>query len=600
MSSPMSVRQRVLLCCGLVLAFSAASGLAQSVTRSGVEVLLLDSLAGDQSCPQIAVGAEGGYVVWQDNTIDGQSSGIGALRLNNRLNAESNVFRVNYTAAGAQDRPNVAMLSNGGAVVVWQGGKLGFQQIHARFLNPDGSFLTRDIVLGQASATSTKKWATKKWIWVQNKLRRQRLKLQRTVRDVREANQAPEVVGLPDGGAVVVYAGVRKTITNVTDWIPHVTWRKGRYFTNSIQQTVKTQFDYMHDIVMQRLSASGAKVGPEVTVNQFRDFDQRSPSAALLPDGNLLVVWISEQEFARPLSALIEPIPSTRILGENRIVVSGRIVTPSGEPVGDEFRIDGEGRTICANPDVSVLVGGGYTVAWSQRAIEPANGWDIYTRTFAADGTPLAEAARLNTFQAGDQAGPEMAALGSNQLVVWTSMGQDGWREGVFGRLLSGGVAVGDEMRVNITTRHSQRQPAIAAHNGEFFTVWSSFAGVAKGMELLAQRYISSGGLAGGSSGSSSSEAVGNGDGSPVPPPLPQDSASGSGSAALRVSLQGSPDKLNLSWNTVAGAAYQVQASTNLTVWTDFGVERIGSGGADSIKFPSADGASFYRVKRVR
>jgi hypothetical protein len=86
-----------------------------------------------------------------------------------------------------------------------------------------------------------------------------------------------------------------------------------------------------------------------------------------------------------------------------------------------------------------------------------------------------------------------VAALGTDYLVVWTSLGQDGSREGVFGRVLWGdGVPAGDEFRVNTTTVSQQLHPVVASDGVErFLAVWTSFTGVAAGMDLFAQRYAS-------------------------------------------------------------------------------------------------------------
>jgi len=78
-------------------------------------------------------------------------------------------------------------------------------------------------------------------------------------------------------------------------------------------------------------------------------------------------------------------------------------------------------------------------------------------------------------------------------LAVWTSMGQDGAWEGVYGRFLnaSGGL-VGGEFCANTTTASRQIHPVVASDGIERFLVgWSGFVGLAGGMDLFAQRYAS-------------------------------------------------------------------------------------------------------------
>ena len=602
----------------LILALFPSPLFAQTLTRSAGEFSIIGTQPGDQLWPQLALNPDGGYILWQDNGLDGRGLSIGALHLNNRLIPDRDPFIVNHTTAGDQERPHAALLSNGRTVVVWQGGKLGFQRIYARFIDPDGTFLTGDVPVGEHTISGTRKWKANRWIWVQNKLKRQRLQHQRTIRHVAEANREPKVVALPDGGAAVIYCGVRKTVTNATDWIPQFTMRNRKFFTNSVQKTVTTQIDRMQEVLLQRLSASGEPIGEEITVNQYSDFNQHSPAVALLPDGNLIVVWISEHEFPYPLAATIESaLPRVgaakslalgRILGENRVVLTGRIITPDGQPLSDEFRLDGQGPAVCSHPDVLTFQDGSFTVAWSQRATPVNIGWDIMARPFAADGTPVADAARVNAFHGGDQAGPKMVHANGIQFVLWTSMTQDESREGVFGRLLSGGLPVGEEIPVNLTTLHSQRHPAVVYHNGQLVTAWASYSGVADAMELVATKFIVSGTLAqnGDSSGLATEASIVGRKGMPATTePVPSSVAEASSTsppdpAAIRIALQTMGAKLTLTWNTLADAAYQVQISADLKTWTPAGSERLGTGTTDSVRFETGPGATFYRIKRIR
>jgi len=80
----------------------------------GGEYPIPGSLPGDQVFPQVALGTNGGYLVWQDNVTDGDGSGISAQRLNSNLSGQFGVFRVNEQAAGDQQNPKVALLRMAG------------------------------------------------------------------------------------------------------------------------------------------------------------------------------------------------------------------------------------------------------------------------------------------------------------------------------------------------------------------------------------------------------------------------------------------------------------------------------------------------------
>jgi hypothetical protein len=80
--------------------------------------------------------------------------------------------------------------------------------------------------------------------------------------------------------------------------------------------------------------------------------------------------------------------------------------------------------------------------------------------------------------------------------VVWTSLGQDGSQEGIYGRFLDANGAIPSdsyEFRVNTTTISKQIHPVVASDGGSrFLAAWSSFTGARSGLDLFAQRYASS------------------------------------------------------------------------------------------------------------
>jgi hypothetical protein len=77
-------------------------------------------------------------------------------------------------------------------------------------------------------------------------------------------------------------------------------------------------------------------------------------------------------------------------------------------------------------------------------------------------------------------------------MVAWTSLGQDGSREGVFGQFLhDDGSPDRGEFRVNTTSVSQQMQPTLASDGqGRFLAAWTSFVGGAYGFDLYAQRYV--------------------------------------------------------------------------------------------------------------
>jgi hypothetical protein len=232
-------------------------------------------------------------------------------------------------------------------------------------------------------------------------------------------------------------------------------------------------------VFARKLSAKGAaSPSKDIPVNQYTLYNQRKPAVATLANGDFVICWVSEQERAY-----------------NSVDIYARVFTAAGTPDtsvngGDEIAIN-TATNFCDTPDVAPLSDGGFTVVWAQKdALVATNGWDVWGRAFSASGTPAVADFRINTFLYGDQYRPKIAAGPSGSLVVWTSLAQDGSREGVFGRFLQAGTAVaGSEMLINTTTVSQQIHPAVAWNGvNNFLVVWTSFVG-ASGFDLYGQAY---------------------------------------------------------------------------------------------------------------
>lgn len=141
-------------------------------------------------------------------------------------------------------------------------------------------------------------------------------------------------------------------------------------------------------------------------------------------------------------------------------------------------------------------VGGGGSRRWFSDCFERRdiinvdNSFDIYGRTFTSGGVG-GSVFYINTHLYGDQYVPRVSAIGLDYFVVWTSLGQDGSREGIFGQFVhNDGSLLGNELRVNTTTVGQQLQPVVAADGAnQFLVVWTSFSGVPNNFDLFAQRY---------------------------------------------------------------------------------------------------------------
>ena len=406
---------RSLAFCLALLILTSAPVLGQSgYEAEGGEYAIAGALLGDQITPEAGLGTNGGYVVWADNITDESGLGISARRVDSSLSGSLSTFRVNAGGTGDQENPRVALLNNGGAVFVWQGGPQGVQQIYARFLSPSNTWLTGDVLVNTYTNSQ---------------------------------HQSPAVVVNKNGLVLVVYASY-------------------------------DQDGSFQGIYGQRMVAAGTKLAGEFAVNTTTALNQRSPSAVALSDGTFEVVWVSE----------------TALTAEQYDVsiYARRFPASVSTPLSGEIKVS-TGTNICANPVVAATSDGRFAVTWAERDLTVEdNGWDIYGRVFSNDGTPVSTVRRLNTMQYGDQMVPKLAALGTDYLAVWASMGQDSSWEGVYGQFMgSDGTLRGGEFQANTTVMSRQWQPAVAADGSyHFLVLWGSFVGGDSSFDLYAQRYV--------------------------------------------------------------------------------------------------------------
>ena len=413
------------------MAVAALSGLLpwpaagqSAIAPQGAEYPIVGRLAGDQTKPQLAIGPSGGFLVWQDNATDGDGLGISARRLNSSL-TPSLGFRVNVNGVGDQENPQVALLQNGGAVFVWQGGKLGFQRVYARFMTAANVFVAGEVAVSSYAGQQID----------------------------------PAVASLPDGSVVISWASFG-------------------------------QDGDMQGVFAQRFSSVGARLGSEFQVNQTTDMNQRTPAVAALDQGRFVLAWVSEQSKGADNNGGTQ----------YAVDVWARIYAANASPVGDEFILNA-GTNVCANPSIKSLPLGGFVAAWSENfgmvetnGILFTNGWEVVSGTFDAAGNPASAPTRVNTTAFGDQYGPRLAPGQSGGLMVWTSMGQDGSWEGVFGRSLTvAGIPEGDEFLINNTTVSRQMHATVGSDAANRFLVcWTSFTGGLESFDLFARQYSAS------------------------------------------------------------------------------------------------------------
>ncbi len=399
------------------LVFGQSTNSTNYYATQGGEYAPAGNLPGDQSNPSVSINTAGGFLVWQDNITDGDGLGISAVQLDNSYSPKFGNFRVNVQGANDQENPQVALLPNGGAAFVWQSGRLSFQHIVARFLSASNVWITGEIMVNTAT-------------------------------NFYQAD--PAIAALANGNVIVTWSSY------------------GQDFPDGFQ-----------GVFAQILSPTGQKVGNEFQVNQFARFNQRTPAVAAFGNGNFIIAWVSEQQrFSQSLdNSGTSALSATPVF--NSVDIYARVFDSTGAaltgPQGTEFLVN-TATNVCADPAVATAVDGSYSIAWSQKdTVTLNNSWDIFVRQFTTTGVGNT-VQPVNSQRFGDQYAPRISSVGTDYMVVWTSMGQDGSREGVYSQFLKGdGTHAGGEQRVNTTILNQQIFPTVASDGvGKFLVVWSS------------------------------------------------------------------------------------------------------------------------------
>ena len=625
----MFARNALVCGCLAVAAHAVVFGQTNIYLTNGIEYAIAGSLAGDQSHPCLGINPTGGYLVWEDNLTDGDGLGISARQLNSSLSGSFSSFRVNAIGAGDQERPQVALLNNGGAVFVWQGGRRSYQHIYARFLSASGTWVTptSDVLVN----TFTNNFQVN-----------------------------PAVAVLANGNVAI-------------------TWGSFNEFSgNSLQ-----------DVYAQVLSPTGQKLGGEFLVNQYTSYNQRTPSITGLSDGRFVVAWISEQErffnsvdiYARIFNAdgsssgnEIPVNTSTNVCANPSVAASpnggfmiawsekdltslttnswdvyARAFLSSGAPAGAVARLNQYLLGDQYAPKLASL-GSDFLTVWTSLG-QDGSGAGVFGRFLRSDVTPEGDEFLVNTTTVGPQIYPAVGVDGQGRfLVAWTS----------FTGLASGFDLFAQRYASTLQPLVAPPPPFVTVLSSNALTVsWSPLAGfIVADYEVYADGaviptavvtntwwtmtnlapgsthsfqldYVLAGGRTSLLSGASTNTTYGTLNWGGIPYewmtyyfgnnvwnwPSPYADSDGDGASnlneflggtcptnaasVLRINLQPSGQGLFLNWNTQPGLIYQVQVSTNLKNWSSLGGMRFAPGTIDYM-YLGGSPASYYRVLRVR
>jgi hypothetical protein len=159
--------------------------------------------------------------------------------------------------------------------------------------------------------------------------------------------------------------------------------------------------------------------------------------------------------------------------------VYGRCFSADGSPQGDEFLVNTTIAYSQAHPAISMNRGRDFVVAWESWKEDSPGVWsyDVYARAFAPGGVADGDEVRVNTYTAGDQWQADLALNENGEFVVsWTSWNQDGDGGGVYARRFETSGMAGEVFRLNeVTDEYQWLSRVDLADDGTLTAAWSSW-----------------------------------------------------------------------------------------------------------------------------
>jgi FG-GAP-like repeat len=348
---------------------------------------------GDQEAADVAVLSNGGFVVvWEDNEVitNGRIKAQLYDALGHTVGSE---FLVNTQTSSFQFRPAITALSGGGFVVAWSEASglqtLNRVSVQAQVFDAAGNKIGSELLVTQATSQSQQSFAA--------------------------------LASLTSGGFVATWLDVEGKL-------------------------VKAQI----------FDASGSRVGGELTVSTLGFHFGQPAAVAGLANGGFVIAFENGKGGFGSAST-------------NSIKV--QFFDAAGATVGGELLANTTPAGIQGTPDIAVLNDGHVVIVWR----EDFGG--IKAQLFDTTGLKIGTEFQINTKPPFGQQDPSIAALSDGGFIVsWADLQQSGPSHINAQVFDAAGAKVGSEFVVTPPSSFSQINPAIIAlHDGGLAVTWSDF-----------------------------------------------------------------------------------------------------------------------------
>ncbi len=339
-----------------LLAVAAPPLPAQTPTTVGGELQVNTHTTNHQWHAAVAASAMGDFVVtWESINQDGSSGGVFAQRFDSAGSPIGGELQVNTTTAGSQTDPDVAMDADGGFVVVWDDGELIGQRFSRLGTKIGGEFPINSTTSGSQIQPDIDMNDAGEFVVAWNSdgqdgnswgiFGRRFSSSGFPVGSEFQANtyttglQIYPSVAIADGGEFVVVWNSTFSELYGQRFTSGATRTGSEFHVNSYttgaQRNAAVAYDPGGEFVVvwqsdgqdgdsggvfgQRFAGGGSKVGGEFQVNATTTYSQSSPVLGRAAGGNTVVIW-------------------THSTAVNENDVRGQLLAAGGTAVGSEFQ----------------------------------------------------------------------------------------------------------------------------------------------------------------------------------------------------------------------------------------------------------------------